>query len=184
MSVSSMTNAAFARRADEPPANQGLSTVGEVAANTGEKPTSGNPVTSALQAIVTYIPTEIVTVYVAVLATIGGAATAAAAGAEAATPIEVFLVFILLTPLVTWGLYATKAVTAGKGLPLSLAAWPKWEMAAGTISFAVWGAALPQSPLERFDWFSIALAGVVALVVSMLLGVFAPLFSRAPLAAK
>ncbi|MGH2391896.1 MAG: hypothetical protein ACRDGH_00165 [Candidatus Limnocylindria bacterium] len=55
---------------------------------------------------------------------------------------------------------------------------------AATLAFTAWGAALPSSPLGNFGWFSAPLAGVVALVLSMLIGVFAPIFSSKPLANK
>lgn len=185
MSISSMTDLAFARRTDVEPDGRGIQTLDEVAAEKGQKKEAATTATSALASIAAYLPSEIITIYVAVLATLGIAIDAGGdANQAAATPIEPYLVFAVLTPLVVWGLYAAKAATAGKPLPRSLAAWPKWEMAAATLAFAVWAAALPSSPLERFDWFTSALAGVAALVVSMLLGIFAPLFSRSPLASR
>ena len=68
MSVSSMANLAFARRADVEPEGEGLKTRAEVAT---AKEGPGGAVSSAVSAIAAYIPTEIVTVYVAVLATLG-----------------------------------------------------------------------------------------------------------------
>ena len=58
--------------------------------------------------------------------------------------------------------------------------WPR--SGAGAIAYAIWAAALPASPLGAFDWFNQAAAGVVALIVSMLLGVFAPVFASGSLA--
>jgi hypothetical protein len=55
-------------------------------------------------------------------------------------------------------------------------------MVAATLAFAVWGAAMPSSPFAAYSWFMPALAGVVALVLSLLIGVFSPLFSTRPLA--
>jgi bacteriorhodopsin len=109
--------------------------------------------------------------------------SAAAAGVTT-TPIIAYGVFVVLTPIVVWGLYASRAVEAGKKLPRSLASWPKWEMVAATLAFAAWAAALPSSPLERYGWFTAGLAGVVALVLSMLIGLFAPIFSSNALASK
>src|SRR5205809_602765 len=134
MSISSMANLAYARRSDVAPMDVGLQNLSEVGAAKAPKPETVSTATSALEAIVAYIPTEV--------------------------------------------------VTAGKDLPKGWAAWPKWEMAAGTVAFAVWAAALPASPLGQFDWFTAAFAGILALVVSFLLGLFAPLFSRAALATE
>lgn len=182
MSVSSMANLAFARRADVEPEGEGLKTRAEVAT---AKEGPGGAVSSAVSAIAAYIPTEIVTVYVAVLATLGVTRDgSAAASGVTTTPILAYAVFVVLTPLVVWGLYASRAVGLGKPLPRSFASWPKWEMVAATLAFASWAAALPSSPLERYDWFTAALAGVVALVLSMLIGLFAPLFSSKALATK
>ncbi len=83
-----------------------------------------------------------------------------------------------------WGLYAARARQANRPLPASLAAWPKWEMVAAAIAYAVWAAALPASPLGAFSWFNQAAAGVMALIASMLLGVFAPVFASNTLANK
>lgn len=183
MSVSSMANIAFSRRADESRDGKGLDTLDKVDEAKGGTPGSGNSATTALSAIAAYIPTEVVTVYVAVLATLGVTVPAAGGGdgPETATPIAVYVVFIVLTPIIVWGLYASRAVAAKKRVPRRFHAWPKWEMAAATVAFAAWGAAMPSSPLEIFPWFSAALAGVVALILSLLIGVFAPLFSAKPL---
>jgi hypothetical protein len=184
MSVSSMADIAFSRRGDTPAEGKGLETLDEVAGAKGQNPGTGTPATSALSAIAAYIPTEIVTVYVAVLTTLGVTevtGAAAANGTLTATPLPVYVVFILLTPLVVWGLYASRVVAAGKRLPRRIRAWPKWEMAAATVAFAAWGAAMPSSPFGIVEGFTPALAGVVALILSLLIGVFSPLFSTKPL---
>lgn len=180
MSVSSMANIAFARRADVAPEGEGLSSLDEVAGAKGPAPGTATSTTSALSAIAAYIPTEVVTVYIAVLATVG--VIQPSDGGAAFTPFAVYGAFLVLTPIVVWGLYASRAVSAGKRLPRSLRSWPKWEMVAATMAFAAWGAAMPSSPLGVFPWFMPALAGVVALVLSLLIGVFSPLFSTRPLA--
>jgi hypothetical protein len=179
MSVSSMANIAFARRADVGTEGKGLDTLDEVAGATGAAPGTATSATSALSAIAAYIPTEVVTVYVAVLATVG---VTQPANGPSFTPLPVYVLFLVLTPIVVWGLYASRAVSAGKRLPRSLRSWPKWEMVAATLAFAVWGAAMPSSPFAAYSWFMPALAGVVALVLSLLIGVFSPLFSTRPLA--
>ncbi len=182
MSVSSMANLAFARRADVEPEGEGLTTRDAVAR---AKDGPGGAVSSAVSAIAAYIPTEIVTVYIAVLATLGVTREGAASSSVVtSTPILAYAVFVLLTPVVVWGLYASRAVAAGKELPRSVRSWPKWEMAAATLAFGAWAAALPSSPLERYEWFTASLAGVVALVLSMLVGLFAPIFSAGALASK
>jgi hypothetical protein len=186
MSVVSMTNLAVARRGEPGRGtDKGLETLDDIATAKDGSTVAKNSATNALSAIVAYIPTEIVTVYVAVLTTLGVTVPpAAAANGEVvtATPLPVYGLFILLTPVVVWGLYASRVVAAGKRLPKRIRAWPKWEMLAATLAFAAWGAAMPSSPLEVIPGFEAALAGVVALVLSLLIGVFSPLFSSKPLA--
>ena len=186
MSVSTMTDIAFARRKDVGTPDKGLDNLDRVAEERGQKPETASTASSALAAIAAYIPTEILTVYVAILATFGVTATAegGTATATAATPLPIYIAFVILSPLVVWALYAAKVRQANKKLPVSVRTWPKWEMAAALIAYAAWAAALPASPLGTFSWFNQAAAGVVALIVSMLLGVFAPVFASNALAGK
>ena len=184
-----MADMAFARRKDVGEPDEGLRSLDRVAEERGQKPETASTASSALAAIAAYIPTEVLTVYVAILATFGVAVPAGEGSsgtqglvATAPTPVVLYLVFLVLAPLVVWGLYAAKARQAGRKLPVSLGAWPKWEMFAGAVAYAIWAAALPASPLGAFGWFNQAAAGVVALIVSMLLGVFAPVFASSALA--
>lgn len=184
-----MADMAFARRKDVGNPNEGFRNLDHVAEERGQKPETATTASSALAAIAAYIPTEVLTVYVAILATFGVAVptaeTASGTGtlaATAPTPVVLYLVFLVLAPVVVWGLYAAKARQAGRKLPISIGSWPKWEMFAGAVAYAIWAAALPASPLGAFEWFNQAAAGVVALIVSMLLGVFAPVFASNALA--
>src|SRR5437762_6251458 len=117
MSISSMANLAYARRSDVAPMDVGLQNLSEVGAAKAPKPETVSTATSALEAIVAYIPTEVVTLYVAVLAALGvkvateatpAAATATAvpatanAAAAGISPLWVYLAFLILTPIVTW----------------------------------------------------------------------------------
>ena len=184
-----MADMAFARRKDVGRSDEGLPNLDRVAEERGQKPETATTASSAVAAIAAYIPTEVLTVYVAVLATFGVTASAGggSSGTEAlattaSTPLVLYVVFLMLAPVVVWGLYAAKAKQAGRPLPKSLSAWPKWEMFAGAVAYGIWAAALPASPLGAFEWFNQAAAGVTALIVSMLLGVFAPLFASNALA--
>jgi hypothetical protein len=44
------------------------------------------------------------------------------------------------------------------------------------VAFAVWAAALPGSPFRDFDAYNTAVATVVVLVVTFLLGLISPVF--------
>jgi hypothetical protein len=173
MSISSMTNVAYMRRADVPPMNVAPRTDADiVAATSGSE--SSRAVTSQIQVIATYIPTEVLTVYVAVVAAIQNHHN----GANRALWIA-FGLFTVLTPIIVWMSYAAKVRAANKPLPLRPKTWPLWEMIAATVAYLAWAFALPNSPFSEFDgWYNAAVAGVVILVTSTMLGLIAPIVQQ------
>jgi hypothetical protein len=179
MSISAMTNVAFARRADVPPINQAPRTEGEIVAATAGTPETRNS-TSQMQVIATYIPTEVLTLYVAVVAALRGN-DAKLLGVSWIT----FWTFVVLTPLIVWLVYAAKVRASNRPLPAWPNRWPVWEMSAATIAYVAWAFALPDSPFARDPslgpWYNSAVAGIVVLIVSTLLGLIAPVVRR-PLA--
>jgi len=142
-----MTNAAVARRPDFHPAQgvpEGYAEItraaGLMPATVGQggaaaQPPNPSGVETALQTLTTYIPTEVLTLYVAVIA-------ALAPGKGQAGPVNgswaAFWFFLGLTPAAAWVVFATKirAADASKALPLRPRTWPLWEMIAGTIAYA------------------------------------------------
>jgi len=189
MSINAMTNAAVARRPDFHPAQRVPEGYQEIARAAGLMPAtagegdaaaqlpSPSGVETALQTLTTYIPTEVLTLYVAVIA-------ALASGKGHAGPVNgswpAFWFFLGVTPAAAWIAFATKirAVDASKPLPLRPRSWPLWEMIAGTIAYAAWAFALPNAPFAGEGWYSPALAGVIVLVTSAILGLVAPLMQR------
>jgi hypothetical protein len=135
--------------------------------------TSTASVNTALNVLFGYIPTEVLTLYVAVIAAINSKDSATSSVTAAAWP--VFWAFLVTTPLVVWVVYAAKLKGAGKPLSLQL---PIWEMIAATIAFGAWAFALPKSPFSELSWQSGA-APIVVLVTSTVLGLLAPLFQSA-----
>ena len=128
---------------------------------------------TALSQIVAYIPTEILTTYVAILA---------ALSTDTQSSLEkwvTFWIFLGFTPVASWVIFAAKVRThtgtkserrkAQKKLP-----W--WEFFSATLAFAVWAYALPASPFSLLSWYKPALGTAGLLFVSFLLGMFAPLF--------
>jgi hypothetical protein len=87
-------------------------------------------------------------------------------------------VFLALTPVIVWLVYAAKVRNAGQRLPSSVASWPWWEMISTTVAFAAWAYAMPTSVFTRFDWYTAAIGTLVVLVVSTLLGLIAPLVQK------
>ena len=186
MSINSMANAAAARRPDTVPYGtvpQGLDEIaraaatpptaaeapGSVSATSGRAPSA---VDTAFNVLFGYIPTEILTLYVAVLATIHQP-NKVTSGEWIA-----FWSFLVATPVVVWLVYGAKLKALQKALPLSLATWPVWEMFAATIAYCAWALALPNTPFSEFAWYSAGLSGVVVLVASTVLGLLAPFFQH------
>ena len=116
-----------------------------------------------------YIPTEVVTLYVAVVA--------ALASVPAPAQMVAFAGFAVATPIVVWLVFAAKLRGANKPLPIAYGAWPVWEMIAATIAFCAWAVALPESPLET-TVLEGGLKGVLVLVTSTILGLLSPIFQR------
>jgi hypothetical protein len=171
MSIASMTNVAYARRTDNDlPVPKGVAAVNAAAHGSHG---ADDAVTSALGALVAYFPTEINVLYTAVVAAI-----TTAGGAAPTTQWVAFVVVLVLTPVAVWFVYATRVRNGGAPLPTSLQTWPVAEMATATVAFAIWAGALPASPLQRIPGYTPALAAVVVLSGTAVLGWIAALLQR------
>jgi hypothetical protein len=184
MSINSLANAAAARRSDTAPENavpSGLHDIARAAATppvaAGQPAPSsataaGQAVETAIHVLFGYIPIEILTLYVAVLAAIQqpNRVTTAEWGA--------FWGFLGATPVVVWLVYGAKVKALQKPLPVAFSSWPIWEMLAATLAYIAWAMALPHTPFAEYPWYSSALAGVTVLVASTILGLLAPFFQR------
>lgn len=183
MSINALANAAAARRPDFFPVDKTPETLQQIAqaaaTSPGDKPrtTSGpesrgtsTQIDTALHVLFGYIPTEVLTLYVAVLAAVQRPNKVTSADWIA------FWTFLLATPIVVWLVYGAKVKAANKALPLSFGAWPVWEMLAATVAYCAWAFALPNTPFSAYSWYSSALSGVAVLVASTCLGLLAPYF--------
>ena len=182
MSISSMASVAFVRRVDVnlptvAPANAAPNSLEKIELATAGTPESQTAGTTALKAIATYIPTEVLTLYVAVVAAVRSSNTDPKIENFPALW-TTFFCFLVATPIVLWLVYAAKCTAAGKPIPVLPRAWPLWEMFAATLAYVTWAFALPQSPFQQESWYSAAIAGVIVMIVSTALGLLAPLFSR------
>src|SRR5215467_3265859 len=187
MSLNSLSNAALARRSDFEPAEAVPRTLSEIAAAAASTPQPvaaggapppppGNGPSTALQTLTTYIPTEILTLYVSAIATLGSLKNAQGQDVGRWIP---FFCFLVLTPAMVWLAFAAKVQAAGKQLPRSPSTWPVWEMAAATVAYVAWAFALPGTPFAQFaQWYSTGLAGFLVLIVSWGLGALSPLMQR------
>jgi hypothetical protein len=190
MSINSMTNAAAARRTDFVPLNAAPSGLPEIAMAAAGFPATADPggaapnpgstttndINTAMHVLFDYIPTEVLTLYVAVVAAIHPAT--APPGPVQPGDWYTFVTFLIATPIIFWLVYAAKLKSAKKPLPIAPAAWPVWEMSAATIAYAAWAFALPNTPFREFGWYTTGLGSVIVLVTSTVLGLLAPLFQR------
>ncbi len=199
MSISTLANAAATRRTDIFPFNQVPESLAQIARAAATPPSITPPATpspgapqassqidTALHVLFGYIPTEVLTLYVAVLAAVQPSIKLISAQATAAQAVRpttagewiAFWSFLAATPLVVWLTYGAKIKAAGRPLPLEFAAWPLWEMFAAAIAYCAWAFALPNAPFSTYAWYSAALSGVAVLVASTVLGLLAPFFQR------
>ncbi len=132
-----------------------------------------NDVSNTLSTLVKYIPTEVVTLYVA-------AASATQAVRSAIPSFDgriTYWAFAVLTPVILILVYAGKRASSGLPVLPPVAQWPWWRMVAATIAFLVWGLAVPGNPYVVGDAGAVA-AGFGAIVISTLLSLLEPIFER------
>ncbi len=126
-------------------------------------------------AIVGYIPTEIVAVYVPAVAAI------TTPGVPTGDGQWVLLIVVLaLTPITTWAVFAAKRCNAGAPLPVAPSTWPWPEMLIAAVAFLLWAFTLPRTPFEEFEWYRPGLAAVLLLVGTLVLGLLVPLLRPLP----
>jgi hypothetical protein len=160
MSAMSMSKVAYGRRV-----------------GAGRQPVDTNSVTTTIDRIVTYIPTEVIVMYTAAVAAISAAEPRSSAARWVA-----FWVMLVASPVVVWSLYSVRVRASGQSAPLKPNSWPLLEMTFSTIAFATWAFALPDSPFSELAWYSAAVAAAAVVMVTTALGLVVPLF-RKPLPA-
>ena len=128
-------------------------------------PIEKTPSSGALDSLVKYIPTELITLYVAATAALKSVTLSAAT--VSLYQQCVYWGFVGLTPILFLLIYLGKR--RSQGLPLcpgTAAQWPWWKLIASTIAFGVWALAVP--PLIDTPLGNVA-AAFGALFVSTLL---------------
>ncbi len=184
MSISTMTSTAYRRRVRRAASASGSTDHLAEPVPTSvadEDETAQTAVSSALATVTTYIPTEILVLYVAWIAALGDSrATAGGVPSSIAGGWPSFWAFLLATPAVVWLVYAGRVRAAGDPLPVPIGLWPHWEMTAATCAFVAWAAALPATPFTQFGWYNSGIAGVIVLAVTAFLGLVAPIATAPP----
>src|SRR5262245_32554890 len=160
MSILAMTEVAVVGRKDVEPANYVPVKYSEIAGAARGKNTPEDNIDTAIQTLITYIPTEIITVYLAALAAVRDSQR----GSMTAEWI-VFKCFLVATPIVVLLVYIGKVINGQNKFPW-FREWPYWEMTAATVAFAAWAFALPDSPFQEYEWYNThpALPGAAAAV--------------------
>ncbi len=115
-------------------------------------------IAAALDVLSKYIPSEVVAIYIFGLSILGVVS-------QSVPSINWYGLFGLCFILVVFFVIINWLVLKKDGQAIS---FPKWAMAAGLISFAVWSIAIPGNPLIETDGAKM-LAGFVAVVSSYVL---------------
>ncbi len=133
-----------------------------------------NAVTGSLNLLVKYIPTEVITLYVATLS----AAPALQDVFPRMQTRDIYWAFTIVTPLLLLLVYINKRVTSGlTPLPSDRRDWPWWKLIAATLAFMVWALAVPGNPYVSGETAAV-IAALGAVFISMILNLLEPLFER------
>jgi hypothetical protein len=131
----------------------------------------GDPATPApkdnFDGLTKYIPVETITLFVAAMATM----TALTAMFPGITKWHVYGVCAAITPLILW-LSAFNAFRSGAGTGAFPLPW--WRMTAATVAFLVWSLSVPPMLTDA----QLPVAGLGALLISLFLTLFDPIFDR------
>ena len=136
---------------------------------------TSSTINKAADALIKYIPTEIITLYVA--ATSAGPGLKVLFGGHGNRQI-LYWGFVCLTPIALLLLYWGSLQAERKPFP-SISNLPWWKLIASTIAFGVWGLSVPRNPFVSEPIAGVA-AGFLAGFVSVFLNILAPIFERQP----
>lgn len=190
MGINSMANAALARRPDYPPTGSTPKNIKERVSTAAKDPkpednqaSEESAVSTALKTVTTYIPTEILTLYVALTATLAPLIPESEIRNTNFAPDYtsrwvIFGIFLLITPAAVWIAFVGKLTADRRMWPRTWSQLPKWEMIAASIAFIAWAAALPDSPFGSINYFNDAIAGAIVLITSTALAWLAGLFPQ------
>lgn len=132
-----------------------------------------NMVTGSLDLLVKYIPTEVITLYVATL-------SAAPALQDLFPRIrtgDIYWGFTIVTPLLLFLVYANKRATSGLTPFPPAHEWPWWKLFAATVAFMVWALAVPGNPYVSGETAAV-IAALGAVFISMILNLLEPIFEK------
>ena len=128
---------------------------------------------AAFEALARYVPTEIVTLYIAAASAMEALKQALPAVNETNT----YWFFVMITPIVFLIVFAGKRVANDQSAWPGIRGVPYWKLFAATIAFAVWALAVPTTPYFQ-GVAGGAIAAFFATFVSVLLSLLTPLFEK------
>lgn len=155
MSINSMNGLAIARSLR---ARRGRVPREPLFANAGGYASAAS--SGSLEKLTRYIPTEAITLYVALLGVIG--ATSASDGGRWVA----FAIFAVATPAMAWIDWKIRVRHTRDGDRSLTRPLLGFNLGAATVAFAAWAFSLPASPFSQFGWYDPKWGGFVALVVS------------------
>lgn len=132
-----------------------------------------NMVTGSLNLLVKYIPTEVITLYVATLS----ATPALQELFPGVQTKDIYWAFTIVTPVLLFLVYVNKRVTSGLSPAPPMRQWPWWKLGAATVAFMVWALAVPGNPYVSGET-SAVIAALGAVFISMFLNLLEPIFER------
>jgi hypothetical protein len=122
----------------------------------------------ALSSIGTYIPTEVMATYLAILAAIP-------IGRGHGFHWLMFWVFLIATPVVVW--LGVAVARQSEGIVVRPAQqWPWWSMIAATVAFAAFVVVLPGSVAHDISWYESWMGTIAIILSAFVLGVGDQLF--------
>lgn len=125
---------------------------------------------NAIEQLTRYIPTEIVTFYVAWLGVLS------ATNATQTSRWFAFGAMLTFTPVAVWLVLAAQQRAHGLAWPLHPRTWPIWRAIAAGTAFTGWAVALPESPFNSLSWYGPAYGPLVILGITLLLGLLGAAF--------
>jgi hypothetical protein len=129
-----------------------------------------DPITNAISLLTKYIPTEIITLYVAAVSV----APAIRAATGFVDIVMVYWIYTALTPITFLIIYLGKLKVLNRPLPPPMH-WPWWRMLAAMVAFMVWALAIPNNPYVQGEVGGVV-AGFGALFISTFLTLLEPFF--------
>jgi len=139
-----------------------------------DEPVKSGAASAAFDALVKYIPTEVITLYVAAVSILPALKQTFPVLTEAC----VYWFFVVFTPVLFLVILLGKRREAKLDLFPPLRHWPWWKLVASTIAFSVWSLAIPGNPYLHGD-LSGGIAAFGALLVSTFLTLLQPIFEDA-----